>query len=124
MLTPHFSLKEFACKGTPVPDEYQENAKKLALILEEMRKIAGPIKVTSGYRTPEHNASLKGSSPTSHHLTCSACDIQSRDLAPGDLAIVALAIRANRPDLLIGEIRIYDKHLHISCTQDLRLSRG
>ncbi len=124
MLTAHFSLNEFACKGTPVPEEYIPNAKKLALILEEMRKITGPLRITSGYRTPEHNAKLKGSSPTSHHLTCSACDITCRDLPPGDLAIIALVIRANRPDLEVGEIRIYDKHLHISCTKTLRLSRG
>ena len=52
---PHFKVKEFACKdGSSITfiDDY------MVTILELLRKELGdkPIIITSGYRTPAHNA--------------------------------------------------------------------
>jgi hypothetical protein len=55
---PHFKVKEFACKdGSAITfiDDYMVN------ILELLRKkLEKPIIITSGYRTPQHNAKVVG----------------------------------------------------------------
>lgn len=74
-LTPNFRLKEFACKdGTPVPLHLIDNARLVATELQKVRDYFGkPIRVNSGYRTPEYNKKV-GGSPTSYHLLMLAAD--------------------------------------------------
>ena len=75
----HFKLEEFHCKdGTPVPEEYYNNVQELMDNLEVIREHFGgiyPIRINSGYRTPEYNKSVGGASK-SQHLTASAADIR------------------------------------------------
>ncbi len=83
-LTPHFHLDEFACRdGTPVPCELVENVRLLAEQLEVLREALGgsPIKVTSGYRTPDYNREV-GGAKKSQHLKAKAADIQVRNVEP------------------------------------------
>jgi len=124
-LSPHFSDSEFACKGVLPPPGVVVKLKKLCKVLEQLRILAGPLKITSGWRSPEHNASLKGSSKTSHHLTGEACDIQSDTLSPGQLAAMVLAIRANSTEMqgLVGEVLVEGMHLHLSIRLPFELMR-
>jgi len=75
----HFKLEEFHCKdGTPVPEEYYDNVQELMDNLEVIREhFEGiyPIRINSGYRTPEYNKSVGGAGK-SQHLTASAADIR------------------------------------------------
>ena len=69
-----FKVKEFACKdGSPVTfiDSY------LWQVLDVLReKINKPIIITSGYRTPEHNARV-GGAMYSYHMRGMAADIKA-----------------------------------------------
>ncbi len=74
--TANFSLSEFHSKdGTPVPEEYYGNLQSLMDNLEILRSELGgsPIRINSGYRSPAHNASVKGK-PGSKHLLAQAAD--------------------------------------------------
>lgn len=71
---PHFRVKEFACKdGSSITfiDDY------MVTILELLRKELGnkPIIITSGYRTPTHNAKV-GGAKYSYHMRGMAVDIK------------------------------------------------
>jgi len=83
-LSPHFRLGEFIkrpIKNLPVGVEY--NLKVLAGKLEEVRAKLGnrPIIITSGYRDPEYNRSVKGAKK-SYHLYGMAADIAVVGLTP------------------------------------------
>lgn len=76
-LSAHFTLGElipFDC--TEVPLEVQANLAQLCeTILEPVRGHFGrPLKVHSGYRTPEHNAEIPGASRSSDHPAGRAAD--------------------------------------------------
>lgn len=74
-LTPHFELREFACRHcgrTPQLDV----ARHLARHLERLRTLAGnrPLVIRSGYRCPTHNANV-GGARYSRHLIGDAVDL-------------------------------------------------
>lgn len=82
-LTPHFSLAELTHTDSGLPNdcppELMPNLQKLAERLEQVRALLGvPIKVNSGYRSPEVNGSTPGSSKTSAHMLACAADINPR----------------------------------------------
>lgn len=83
MLTPHFTLEEFTASQTasrmgisnvPTGPEY-DNVKRCAETMEQVRTLLGnkPILISSGYRSPQVNAAVGGSS-TSAHMSGLACD--------------------------------------------------
>ena len=84
-LSKNFKVREFQCKdGT---DEILIDM-QLVRYLQQIRDWAGgSITVSSGYRTPSHNASdkVKGS-PTSKHLLGKAADIVCSTKTPLELA--------------------------------------
>lgn len=65
-LSPHFHSSEF---GGPVDPHLIEH-------LEDLRRICGgrPLRIVSGYRSPEHNRRV-GGAPNSQHLHGRAADI-------------------------------------------------
>lgn len=81
-ISPHFSLTEFAVSATspdlvrPVPAQFQCYVRLLTVLaLQPMREsVDRPIKILSGYRTPDLNRAI-GGSPTSQHLLAQAVDI-------------------------------------------------
>lgn len=62
-------------KGEKCPEHLEENLSHLLECLNKLRKLWGrPMKVTSGYRTFDHNKKIHGAK-NSAHLFCQAADI-------------------------------------------------
>ncbi len=72
----NFKLSELRCKdGTHVPAQYTGNAYQLLKNLQILRDEIGlPIRINSGYRSPNHNTMIKGAK-NSAHLRAMAADI-------------------------------------------------
>jgi hypothetical protein len=106
-LTPHFTLGELAGLGDaryraaqleglgamPAHGPRQSVAQRLEALaqqlLEPVRAHVGrPVRINSGYRSPEKNAATRGSSPTSQHLYGEAADISVPGLSDGDLRVL------------------------------------
>jgi hypothetical protein len=91
-LSEHFTLEELTVTNTGLdntPDEEViENLTRLCnTLLEPLRSyLQKPILVTSGYRSPEVNAKVGGTSNSAHQLGLAA-DIHVPDMTPSELAI-------------------------------------
>ena len=111
-LTENFSLSEFRCKdGTDVPEELMENVKLLAKNLQVLRDHIGmPIRITSGYRSPEYNKKI-GGAKRSQHMTAKAADIKVSGMTPSEVkaAIVEL-IKSGK--MHSGGIGLYTTFTH------------
>ena len=114
---PHFKVREFACKDGSDPVFVSP---RLAGVLEAIRTHFGaPVTITSGYRTPAHNAATRGSSPRSQHLYGLAADIQVEGAVPTAVAAYAETLL---PDA--GGIGIYDTFTHIDVRPQKSRWRG
>ena len=80
-LSPHFTLGEMTTSNHKevynIPShEAIANLKRLCGWLEVLReRSGGPVRINSGYRSPQLNRKI-GGAPTSNHLTGCACDIR------------------------------------------------
>ena len=112
-LTKNFTRQEFDCKdGTIVPAEYLLNLKELAENLQSLRDyLEVSVMVTgSGYRSPKHNAKVKGAK-FSQHLTASAADINAEGYEPKQLAeVIELLILKGK--MKQGGIGVYSNFVH------------
>lgn len=68
----NFSPAEIACRGTGQLKLHAQALDKLQALRDRLGK---PLIIRSAYRSPEHNASLKGASPRSKHMDGTAFDI-------------------------------------------------
>ena len=90
-LSEHFHIEEFRCRdGTAVPDAAVAALKdNCARYLEPVRAKFGVIVVTSGFRTPNYNASIGGASNSVHiysaHANAAAVDHVSSSHAASTL---------------------------------------
>lgn len=83
--SPHLGWEELACRGTGrvyvdprVPEAF-----------ERMREVIGrPLIVTSGYRSPEHNAAVGGATK-SQHMLGTAIDVLTANVDPHKLQAAA-----------------------------------
>lgn len=120
-LTPHFTRQEFERSATAAkygiantmgPIELA-NARQLANLLEQLRTGLGgvPVKITSGFRSREVNARIKGASNSSAHTSASAVDIVVDGMTSEALAAAWLAL-----GLPFGELLWYssDAHVHVT----------
>ena len=86
--SPNFDQAEFE-KNDPMPDECKPVFIVLCNeILEVVRGHFGKrVKITSGYRSPKHNALIGGSATSQHVATESYCaaDFQVEDTDPADV---------------------------------------
>lgn len=119
-LTEHFSLEELTrsqtaarknLDNTPSP-EVVEELKKVALVLEVIRKdLRAPIVVSSGYRSPEVNKAV-GGSKTSDHMLGMAADITCPSVSTIDLAE---RIAEDMDDYGVGQvIHEFGSWVHVS----------
>ena len=77
-LSPHFRVQEFRCKDGSDP-VFVDTA--LVELLEQLRAHFGKaVTITSGYRTPAHNAKA-GGTRFSQHLYGKAADIQVQGIS-------------------------------------------
>lgn len=86
-LTPNFTLEEFISpkdSGVPSEDDLY-NIKLLANRLQVVRDLLRkPIKINSGWRSPEYNRSV-GGAENSQHLYGKAADIVVVGMSPKDV---------------------------------------
>jgi len=107
----NFSYDELRCKSgdeCAYPDRLRHLAWTLQLIREEYGK---PIRVNSGYRSPEYNKEIGGASK-SQHMEARAADLapwsgRDDDLADLMHAIERLVITGKIPDGGIGTYRTF-----------------
>lgn len=98
-LSRNFSKSEFACRccGRAEIDQ------RLVDALQELRDLAGaPVRVTSGYRCPDHNRAV-GGAKQSRHLLGHAADIVIKSLSVAGMYELAEQVDAFRK----GGIGVY-----------------
>ena len=111
-LTKNFSLQEFNSKcGRDIPNEILPNIIELAKNLQVLRdEVNKPISITSGYRSPEHNAKVKGAK-NSQHIKGTAADIKVKEMTPKEVALVIEEL-IEQGKIKEGGIGIYRTWVH------------
>ena len=114
-LTKNFRITEFE-KGQSVPDQYFNNVRELAIQLQKARDILGlPFLITSGYRDPEHNASV-GGARNSYHLKASAADLKIQGLT-GKQMFWIFSVLMDNGIIKNGGLKEYDNRIHYDIRQ-------
>lgn len=85
-LTKNFNKAEFDSKcGSEMPEMVLRNIKKLSINLQVLRdEIGQPIRINSGYRSPEHNKKV-GGAVGSQHVFGNAADIVVANHSPQEV---------------------------------------
>lgn len=105
----YFLEKELGIEN--VNQAVRGNMQKLVeKVLDPLREKVGKIKISSGYRTPAHNAEV-GGSPTSQHITGQAVDFVPLDTNID--TVFAILIREFKYDQVILEKK-NSRWIHIS----------
>lgn len=87
----HFKSKEFDCESKPGTGE--KMSPRLVYMLDALRGLMGrPLRINSGFRTPEHNKA-EGGAPESGHLTGEAVDIRTSGWSKADRTDLVLYAR-------------------------------
>jgi uncharacterized protein YcbK (DUF882 family) len=87
-LTKNFNLSEFNKHNFALNETVLRNIQALANNLQVLRdEVNKPIKITSGYRSPEHNAKV-GGVKSSRHITGEAADFKIAGMTPKEVAAV------------------------------------
>jgi uncharacterized protein YcbK (DUF882 family) len=111
-LSTNFSLSEFAsADGTDPSGEVLKNLTELAKNLEVLRKHLGQsIRITSGFRSKEHNKKI-GGALNSYHVLGMAADIQIGKMKPEDVA-KAIELLIKEGKIKEGGLGIYRTWVH------------
>jgi len=112
-LSKNFNWSEFQSKdGAPMPTDVKANIRRLVENLEVIRAaLNSPIKITSGYRSPGHNASIPGSAKDSQHVKGTAADFSSPGYTPAQIgAVIEQLIAAGK--ISQGGLGIYPTWVH------------
>jgi uncharacterized protein YcbK (DUF882 family) len=111
-LTNNFSLQEFNSKcGRDMPNKVMINIIELAKNLQVLRDAVNkPITITSGYRSPEHNAKVKGAK-NSQHIFGTAADIKVQGMTPKEVALVIETLIKDGK-MKEGGIGVYNSWVH------------
>lgn len=118
------SLKFFSYEEFDSPDANGSGVNmdnQFLEMLDYARQIANiPFKINSGFRTPEHNATLRHSKPSSSHLKGKAVDIAVRS-SSDRFTILSSLIQAGFTRFGVGKTFIHvdndaDKVQHVIWT--------
>jgi hypothetical protein len=109
--SPNFSWAELTATGTGLPNEptLEDRIRMIYAarkLLEPLRDAAGPLSVTSGFRSPAVNAAVNGAGGldcTSFHCKGLGFDLYSADWDGEELA----SYLYGRTDLPIAEVVVY-----------------
>ena len=113
----HFSVAEFQH-----PERLDHDFLRWLDAIREACEIA--FRLTSDARTPEENAALTGSSPTSWHLQGRAVDFVPRPWSPESLAAITEAVVAQgKPYELEFVAGPHDNHIHLALLPEGRSAR-
>ncbi len=110
--TAHFTINEFRSHdGVDVPVSIRGNVQALMEQLEVLRtEVNKPIRILSGYRSPEHNRSVGGAT-RSQHLCGQAADIQIQGMTPTEIhALIESLIASGR--MRQGGLGLYNSFVH------------
>lgn len=121
-ITEHFTRHEFRCRdenNTQYPCKWiDERLFPLCQALEKIReKVKRPLKITSGYRTKEHNAKQSDAAKNSYHTKGLAVDFQCVNdnckvaISPRDLCHVVEEMIKNG-EIPEGGLGSYPLHVH------------
>jgi uncharacterized protein YcbK (DUF882 family) len=110
-LTNNFNLNEFNKHNFPLTETILRNIQELAKNLQVLRdEVKKPIKITSGYRSPEHNAKV-GGVKSSRHITGEAADLKIAGMTPKQVAaVIEKLIAAGKMEE--GGLGIYSTWIH------------
>ncbi len=111
-LTANFSKMEFESRdGSPMPPDVLQNIQELAENLQIVRDYLGePIHISSGYRSPSHNAAVGGVSD-SQHLLGKAADISMKNYTAKNLAVIFERL-TNNGNIKQGGVGLYNGFVH------------
>ena len=110
-ITANFSMGEFNTRNAILTDSEKANIITLAKNLQVLRdEVKRPIKITSGYRAPQHNASV-GGAKNSRHLVGDAADIKVEGMTPRQVADVIERL-INDGRMLQGGLGVYRTWVH------------
>lgn len=111
-VTKNFNLNEFNSKcGRPMPENIKKNVIELIHNLQVIRdEVKVPISITSGYRSPEHNAKVKGAKD-SQHVKGTAVDFKVQGLTPKQVAVIVERL-IKEGKIKQGGIGIYPSWVH------------
>lgn len=123
-LTPNFTLfeltktnnKDWKEKNRDLSDEQVGKIKTLAGFMELIRALLNaPVNVHSGYRCPGLNGATIGSSQTSQHPLCEACDFDAEGQTPEQsFDILSKYVPFLKIGQMILETRLGVPWIHIS----------
>lgn len=107
----YFDTKEFESKdGKPSPFDETVVKRELIVLLNAIRSRYGkPIVVTSGYRSPEHNAAV-GGVKNSYHTLGLAADIRPLNENRSDVSLLQSICDEMNPH---GGVGFYDTFCHV-----------
>ena len=119
-LSKNFSLSEFIRSATASNNNIHQQfiidfnilinlAYLTNTLLQPLREIVGPINITSGYRCPEVNIVVNGST-TSQHMYGQAVDFVCKDFPK------AISFIKNKT---FDQLIIYDSFIHVSLTTSI-----
>lgn len=111
-LTKNFNSSEFTSKdGAPFPPYVFEKIKALAENLQVLRDHFNlPIKINSGYRSPDHNKKI-GGAVNSYHMKGMAADITIPGKTSAEIyAAITALIRAKK--MKQGGLGYYPNFVH------------
>jgi uncharacterized protein YcbK (DUF882 family) len=111
-VTKNFNLNEFNSKcGRPMPENIKKNIIELIHNLQVIRdEVKVPISITSGYRSPEHNAKVKGAKD-SQHVKGTAVDFKVQGLTPKQVAVIVERL-IKEGKIKQGGIGVYPSWVH------------
>lgn len=111
-VTKNFNLNEFNSKcGRPMPGNIKKNIIEVIKNLQVIRdEVKVPISITSGYRSPEHNAKVKGAKD-SQHVKGTAVDFKVQGLTPKEVALIVEKL-IKEGKIKQGGIGIYPSWVH------------